>query len=169
MKPKSMMFDGALLNRGFWVYVCEVFTDDHRRVFYVGRTGDSSSANASSVFRRFARHLDESKNAKSNSLYRALIRYRLNPVDCHYRVWAFGPLYSETRTASSHWLVRDNVASLEYALAASLARSHYHVMGHHASRRKLSADQKPVLRAIMRELEREIRFPARSRYGHWPG
>ncbi len=169
MKPKSMMFDGALLNRGFWLYVCEIFTDDHRRLFYVGRTGDSSSPNASSVFRRFARHLDDSKNAKSNSLYRALLRYHLTPVDCHYRVWAFGPLYSETRSVQSHRLIRDRVAALESALAASLRKSHHHVVGFHAARADLSADQKQELRAIMRELEREIRFPPRSRFGDWPG
>ncbi len=45
----SMTFDGALLERGFWLYVWRII-EGTRTVLYVGRTGDSSSPNASSPF-----------------------------------------------------------------------------------------------------------------------
>ena len=46
MKAYAMSFDGALLGRGFWLYVWRI-TDGSRSVLYVGRTGDSSSPHAS--------------------------------------------------------------------------------------------------------------------------
>jgi hypothetical protein len=51
MKAYAMSFDGALLGRGFWLYVWRI-TDDSRSALYVGRTGDSSSPHASSPFKR---------------------------------------------------------------------------------------------------------------------
>jgi hypothetical protein len=162
MRSSLMAIDGTLLHRGFWLYVCEVRTDAFRRVYYVGRTGDSSSANASSPFRRLARHLDDSRSARSNSLYRALVRYKLNPIDCRFRIYAFGPLYRETRSPSSHWVVRNKVAALEFALAKSLINSGYHVMGQHASRARLSENQKHQLTNIIRQLNREARLHVRS-------
>jgi len=36
----SIKFDGRVLERGFWLYVIDIFTTEGRRL-YVGRTGDS--------------------------------------------------------------------------------------------------------------------------------
>jgi hypothetical protein len=63
----SMTFDGHLLNRGFWPYVWRIQGPVSHHV-YVGRTGDSSSAHASSPFKRIGQHLDPSPNAKGNAL-----------------------------------------------------------------------------------------------------
>ena len=38
----QLAFDGALLARGFWLYVWEITPKDGGKVHYVGRTGDSS-------------------------------------------------------------------------------------------------------------------------------
>jgi hypothetical protein len=44
--------DGGVLRRGFWLYVWEVIAPTREGFLYVGRTGDSSSANAQSPFNR---------------------------------------------------------------------------------------------------------------------
>jgi hypothetical protein len=36
----QLEFDGALLARGFWLYIWEITTNDGGKVHYVGRTGD---------------------------------------------------------------------------------------------------------------------------------
>ena len=65
MNTYTTSFDGALLKRGFWLYVCRI-AYGRRSVLYVGRTGDSSSPHASSPFTRIGQHLGE--NTRNNSL-----------------------------------------------------------------------------------------------------
>lgn len=55
-------FDGAFLQRGFWLYVWRVIAPNSTEVLYVGRTGDSSSPNAQSPFNRMGQHLGFQKN-----------------------------------------------------------------------------------------------------------
>ena len=45
----TVTLDGAMLRRGFWLYVWEITTPNGEKVLYVGRTGDSSSPNAQSL------------------------------------------------------------------------------------------------------------------------
>src|SRR2546430_5631539 len=71
MESYSIKFDGRVLERGFWLYVIDIFTPEGRRL-YVGRTGDSSSCNAGSPFSRIGQHLDCRANAKGNALARNL-------------------------------------------------------------------------------------------------
>ena len=54
---QQVRFEGALLERGFWLYVWRV-RQESREVLYVGRTGDSSSRFAASPFSRLSQHLD---------------------------------------------------------------------------------------------------------------
>jgi hypothetical protein len=49
-KTFSVTLDGAMLRRGFWLYVWEIKTPDGKDVLYVGRTGDNSSPYAQSLF-----------------------------------------------------------------------------------------------------------------------
>jgi hypothetical protein len=49
--------DGAMLRRGFYLYVWEITPPDGKKVLYVGRTGDSSSPNAQSLFNRLGQNL----------------------------------------------------------------------------------------------------------------
>ncbi|HTE52126.1 MAG TPA: hypothetical protein VK698_14835 [Kofleriaceae bacterium] len=66
MESYAMTFDGALPQRGFWLYIWRVI-DGERSVLYVGRTGDISSPHASSPFKRIGHHLDAGPNAKGNA------------------------------------------------------------------------------------------------------
>lgn len=50
MKPglQTLTFDGAILQRGFWLYVWEITPVGAAPLYYVGRTGESSSTHAQS-------------------------------------------------------------------------------------------------------------------------
>jgi hypothetical protein len=77
-----MSFDGALVERGFWLYVWRIVAGS-QTVLYVGRTGDSSSPHASSPFKRVGQHLEVGPIAKGNSMSKQLrangITQRLAP------------------------------------------------------------------------------------------
>ena len=73
-----MSFQGEVLERGFWLYIWEIVNGSNR-YFYVGRTGDSSSAHAASPFNRIGQHLDFRENAKGNSLAKRLNEVGINP------------------------------------------------------------------------------------------
>jgi hypothetical protein len=59
----DVRFAGGILQRGFWLYVWEVMTQEGKALYYVGRTGDSSSTNAQSPFNRMSQHLGFAKNS----------------------------------------------------------------------------------------------------------
>lgn len=125
-----MAFEGKLLKRGFWLYVWEIKGDITRHL-YVGRTGDSSSANASSPFRRIGQHLDPRLNAKGNALGRRLKEAGLEAESCTFEMIAIGPLFDEQRTFSAHSPLRDKTAALERALVDELRSRGYEVLGVH--------------------------------------
>ena len=61
----TVTLDGAILRRGFWLYVWEITTPDGRKVLYVGRTGDKSSPFAQSLFNRLGQNLGTLANAEA--------------------------------------------------------------------------------------------------------
>lgn len=95
-----MRFDGRLLKRGFWLYVWDI-RSDRQRVLYVGRTGDSSSVNASSPFARIGQHLNFKENAKANSLAKRLAHARIDHEACAFSMVAMGRLFPEHRISRS--------------------------------------------------------------------
>lgn len=111
----ALEFDGALLKRGFWLYVWRI-TSAERVFFYVGRTGDSSSDCASSPFIRLGRHLDDKPYARANTLHRNLLKVGVDSIDCHFEFFCVGPLHPEQRTPEDHRHHRDLVSRLEGAL-----------------------------------------------------
>jgi hypothetical protein len=125
-----MEFNGRLLKRGFWLYVWDI-KEDRKHHLYVGRTGDSSSPNASSPFRRIGQHLDSSLNAKGNALGRQLENAGIDPEACTFEMTAIGPIFNEQKTMSEHKPLRDKTAALERALADELKRRGYNVLGTH--------------------------------------
>jgi hypothetical protein len=139
MQVHEIAFHGALLTRGFWLYVWRV-EDGGRVVLYVGRTGDSSSAFASSPFRRVGQHLDTRANAKANALARQLARCGLGVERCTFRMVAVGPLFPEQPDRASHDLHRDKVAALERALADHLRAAGHEVIGTHGRPRPHDAE-----------------------------
>lgn len=109
----EVRFDGGILQRGFWLYVWEITTPEGRKLFYVGRTGDSSSPNAQSPFNRMGQHLGFAQN--SNTLRKHLRENIVEPELCSFRLVAVGPVEKESR--EEHIERRDVVAAMEKALA----------------------------------------------------
>lgn len=133
----EVRFEGGVLRRGFWLYVWEVTPTDMTPLYYVGRTGDSSSTNAQSPFNRMGQHLGFAKN--SNMLRRHLIQHGAVPESCAFRLIALGPIEQEARTPGrrEHDERRDLVAAMEKALAELLASSGLTVMNRVACRKPL--------------------------------
>jgi hypothetical protein len=121
-----MSFDGGLLQRGFWIYAWHI-RREASEVVYVGRTGDSSSANASSPFRRIGQHLDPSPQAKGNAMARQLRKEGIDPKRCRFEMVAIGPIYPEQNDYVSHVPFRDRMAALERAVADELTLRGYKV------------------------------------------
>jgi hypothetical protein len=154
----EMSFDGDLLRRGFWLYVWDV-TDVERqtRVLYVGRTGDSSSANASSPFRRVGQHLDLKANAKGNSMAKQLQRAGIDPAECKFQMTAIGPIFEEQCDFESHKHYRDIIGAVESALAAHLQDRGYTVIGNHDL---MEAPDQALWHDVQRLVN--VRFPVMS-------
>ncbi|MEX2205250.1 MAG: hypothetical protein WEF50_03375 [Myxococcota bacterium] len=130
-------FDGSILQRGFWLYVWEITPPGRPVLYYVGRTGDSSSTNAQSPFNRMGQHLGF--DVASNTLRRHLEGRGVAPEVCAFRLVALGPLEPESRAAgrAEHDERRDGLAAMEKALAGALASSGCEVMNRVASRKAL--------------------------------
>ena len=133
----QMEFNGEILERGFWLYVCEII-EDKKKYIYVGRTGDSSSANASSPFNRIGRHLDFRENAKGNSIAKRLKQVGIDPKKSHFRMIALGPLFPEQETFEEHKPYRDQMATYEYEVAQYLKDQGFNVLGIHNTKAEIS-------------------------------
>ena len=133
----EVCFEGGVLRRGFWLYVWEVTPAGETPLYYVGRTGDSSSTNAQSPFNRMGQHLGFAKN--SNMLRRHLMEHGAVPESCAFRLIALGPIEQEATTPGrrEHDQRRDLVAAMEKALADLLASSGLKVMNRVVSRKPL--------------------------------
>jgi hypothetical protein len=137
MNPKTLKlnFDGELLQRGFWLYVWEIQTPNQTTLYYVGRTGDSSSINAQSPFNRMGQHLGF--NDKSNVLRRHLEGKNFDPETCSFQLIAYGPILKEAKTKDEHRKRRDSIASMEKALADEMTAVGYNVINTVNCRKKL--------------------------------
>lgn len=131
-------FDGALLRRGFWLYVWVITLPGGAVIYYVGRTGDSSSTNAQSPFNRMGQHLGF---GKGNMLRRHLIGQGIEPEACAFRLVALGPLEAESTAGARHEHDerRDHMAAMERALAELMAEAGCCVLNRVHSRKRLDA------------------------------
>ncbi len=152
MKAYSIRFEGRVLDRGFWVYVIDIRAPKGRYL-YVGRTGDSSSANAASPFSRISQHLDARPSAKGNALARNLRAAGIEPSACTMEMIAIGPIFPEARNFDQHKRVRDRMAALERGLAQELRRRGYTMLGKHAASREPNAR---ILRRVLRIAEARL-------------
>jgi len=125
---------GAMLKRGFWLYVWRV-TTDNGDVHYVGRTGDSSSPNAAPPYQRMAQHLG--RNERSNALRRNLEEIGVAPEQCSFELISAGPLFDEDDEMEAHKRPRDTMAALEKKLACSMSAAGYNVINAVHSRKIL--------------------------------
>lgn len=132
---RVLSFDGSLLRRGFWIYVWQVMAPGDRELYYVGRTGDSSSRYAQSPFNRMGQHLGSVEN--SNMLRKRLVERDIEPNECQFRLVARGPILKEAEDLERHRAPRDTVAGIEKALAEAMAAVGYDVMNIVRSRKPL--------------------------------
>lgn len=142
MKTYQFGFDGGILQRGFWLYVWEVQPPKGEKLYYVGRTGDSSSINAQSPFNRMGQHLGFAKN--SSMLRRHLKEKRnQNPENCTFRLVAVGPILKEPTRGDLkriHNERRDKISAMEKQLQIDMSASGYDVMNQVNSRKNLDVD-----------------------------
>jgi hypothetical protein len=101
-----------ILERGFWLYVWEIQLSEGGNVFYVGRTGDSSSPNASAPYSRMSQHLGNNRN--NNTLKRHLNNNGLKVRK--FLLHAYGPIYPEQSNFEDHKVKVDIVAAYEKEL-----------------------------------------------------
>ena len=133
MVLQRVKFSGAILQRGFWLYAWEIKFRESK-MYYVGRTGDSSSQFAASPFSRLSQHLDVRPTAAANMLLRHLRRLKIDPLDCTFELMAFGPKFPEQETLNKHREIRDQISPLESALADFLKSRGCDVIGTHGSK-----------------------------------
>jgi hypothetical protein len=143
----EVRFEGGILRRGFWLYVWEVTPPDRTPLYYVGRTGDSSSTNAQSPFNRMGQHLGFAET--SNMLRRHLTQRGAVPETCAFRLIALGPIEQEATTPGrrEHDRRRDLVAAMERSLADLLVSSGLQVMNRVVSRKPLDEARFAQVRA----------------------
>ncbi len=134
---ESLTFTGEVLRRGFWLYVWEITPPGGSPIYYVGRTGDSSTQFAQSPFNRMGQHLGF--NVKSNVLRRRLGALGFAPEECQFHLVVHGPLLAEALSMELHRASRDVVAGLEKALAESMAAAGYEVINPVYSKKPLDA------------------------------
>ena len=159
MKPglQTLSFDGAILQRGFWLYVWEITPAGAAALYYVGRTGDSSSTNAQSPFNRMGQHLGF--NVASNTLRRQLLAQGVIPEACQFKLVAVGPLDAESTEDSrtQHDERRDKVAAMEKALAGLMLESGYNVINRVHSKKALKLQEFDVVRLAFAGVFSKIR------------
>ncbi len=135
MNVHQTSFSGQMLERGFWLYVWRIkHKKSSSEYWYIGRTGDSSSANASSPIGRLSQHLNLKENAKGNSLVRNIKKVGLEPEECQFKLVSIGPIYPEQDNFDSHVPFRDNVAKLEAEVAYVFRSKGKAVLGNHPRR-----------------------------------
>lgn len=106
-----------------------------RIVFYVGRTGDSSSQFAASPFLRIGRHLDFRSTAKANSLAKHLKAQGIVPARCTFEMVALGPFFQEQKSLELHRRYRDQIAAVESYVAQRFESAGYKPLGDTKSRK----------------------------------
>lgn len=116
--------DGALLTRGFWLYIWKIEIGDNRSLFYVGKTGDKPSGSSQSPFDRLSKHLGQNKN--NNALRRYLDINQVDPSRSQFWFHAYGPLFTDDLL--DHGKVCDIMSGLEKALADAMWSAGYEVM-----------------------------------------
>jgi len=131
-------FNGGILQRGFWLYIWEITPPSGEAIYYVGRTGDSSSPFAQSPFNRMGQHLGFNKN--SNVLRRRLKLLGIHPEACRFQLVTHGPILEEAGHPTEHLARRNHVAALEKALAEALLAAGYAVVNKVHCRHRLDEE-----------------------------
>jgi hypothetical protein len=147
MKPAlhNRSLPGAMLARGFWLYVWEITDRSGKQWLYVGRTGDSSSPNAQSPFSRLSQHLGS--NRRANALRRNLERVGVEPDSCRaFELTCYGPILPECADMDTHGPSRNVMAGLEKGLRDALHTAGYRLLNEVKSRHPI--DERKLAKVI---------------------
>ena len=137
---QHLSLPGAMLARGFWLYVWEVTDSTGKKWLYVGRTGDSSSPNAQSPFARLSQHLGS--NRRGNALRRNLTSAGVDVDSCtSFELTCYGPILPECADMDLHRPSRDIMAGLEKGLRNALHAVGYHLLNEVRSRHPIDEAQ----------------------------
>lgn len=146
----QMTFDGKLFQRGFWLYVIKAIEPNGEALYYVGRTGDSSSNNAQSPFNRLMSHLNP--KSKGNSLMKNLLAHGADLESLTFKIHFHGPMYPEQETFEEHKVYRDKVAVLEKEIANQLKQSGHRVMGTHGAPKSYETINQEIVTDIINKI-----------------
>lgn len=141
-----------ILQRGYWLFVWESVTPEGKRLYYVGRTGETSEASAQSPFFRIGGHLNDKPY---NGPLQKHLKKAGTPADqCSFRLITYGPVYSEPENPKTHESRREQMSAMEKALARALKRSDLEVINSVNS--KVPLDEKifaPILKSFAKEIK----------------
>lgn len=150
---------GAMLRRGFWLYVWRVEDAEGGEWLYVGRTGDNSSPHASAPYTRMGQHLGTMKN--QNALRARLRDHGIEAEDCRaFHLVSHGPLHPEVTKQDGldrealmelHKPYRDEVGAHERDLALALKAAGYRVLNTVNCKWTGNADRWQQIRAAFAE------------------
>lgn len=146
MHSHRISFSGNIVKRGFWIYIWRI-AHSSGVYYYVGRTGDSSSANAASPMSRMSAHFGH--NPKGNALKRNLMSIDIDMEECDYDYYCFGPLIDEKASWDEHRKARDIAATVEVKVAQHLKAQGCRVIGQHQIKQK-SLD--PMVKQFTKEI-----------------
>ena len=151
---QHLTLPGAMLARGFWLYVWEVTDCSGKKWLYVGRTGDSSSPNAQSPFARLSQHLGS--NRRGNALRRNLTSAGVDVDSCaSFELTCYGPILPECSDMDLHRPSRDIMAGLEKGLRDALHEAGYNLLNEVRSRHRIDvAKLDVVIEAFAKEFSK---------------
>ncbi|MBN2180998.1 MAG: hypothetical protein JW715_03730 [Sedimentisphaerales bacterium] len=153
MKISRMSFDGAILKRGYWIYVILIYHKSDKMYLYIGRTGDEAKKNAAaaSPFQRIGEHLNYRQSAKANTVKKCFDSNKF--PEYQVRLIAVGPLFPKQNDPDSHVRYRDKMKALEKSVAEHFISKGYYVPGKHYDSNAKDLD---LAKKIIKVLEAEI-------------
>ena len=127
-KTVTVTLDGAMLRRGFWLYVWEITTPDGKEVLYVGRTGTTHRPTPSHSSTGSGRTLGRWQTpAWFGTTLRSGASIPLG-VSSAWSATAPSSTRSPTKDFAAHKPIRDKVGAIEKKLAEDLVAVGYDVM-----------------------------------------
>jgi hypothetical protein len=153
-----MSFDGALLERGYWIYTILIYHKSGKATLYIGRTGDEAVKKAAAAFpfQRIGEHLNYRPSAKPNTVKECLDPEKF--PEYQIRLIAAGPLLPKQKDSNSHRRCRDKMKALEKSVADYFRSKGYYVPGNHYSGDAKDPElAKKVIKALEPEIQKEIK------------
>jgi hypothetical protein len=154
-----MSFDGAILERGYWIYAILIYHKSGEVKLYIGRTGDNTFkfSAVGFPFQRIGEHLNFRPSAKMNTLKQCFDLKKFS--EYQVRLIAVGPLFPVQKDSDSHIHYRNIMTALEKYVADYFVSRGYDVLGQHNDNAAKDPElTKNVVEALESEIDKEIKF-----------